>query len=258
MLHADKQALERRLTLNLLHLRQKELAHLTNCCFTLAKPAALFAGFAYIAMSQVSIPDGTLWWVETLFFEISMIAMVFEIAATIRASFVGLMGPALALRGRPGSMHRAVETMGPCFMGAWFYFVMGLIFIFFSTMIILFMQPRHLFNSVISASLVVIGMVLIYRDMGFLHSQFDVAPEEIVGAAFTRTELSSMVRQCAAQAVPAPHSAAAMPDNSQRMHHALRASPTEHHTSYYGKPRNIFFFRASRRDVSLRGDSPKR
>lgn len=135
-------------------------------------------------MSQVQVPEDTPWWLHTLFFWLSMLAMVFEIAATIRASLVGLLGPALALRGRPGSMHHAVETMGPCFMGAWFCFVAGVVFISLSTIVNLFLQPRYLGNSVLAASLVVVGMWLIYRDMGYLHAEFNLHPEDIVTEAY--------------------------------------------------------------------------
>jgi hypothetical protein len=203
MLYADKQRLEQNLALRLLQLRQKELAHLTQCCFTLASPAALLAGFAYIGMSQVDVPMDTPWWLVTLFFELNMLAMVTQIAATIRASYVALLGPALALRGRPGSMHRAVEKMGPCFMGAWAYFLVGLLFIFLATMVNLFIQPRFLFNSIISACLVLVGMVAIVLDMASLHAQFNLPEEQIVGAGFSRAEISTIIRQCAADAVQA-------------------------------------------------------
>jgi len=144
MLHADKLNLEYGLALSLLQLRNKELDHLTNCCFTLAMPAALFAGFAYQGMVQVYMPFDTPDWLATSFYALNAAAMCLLIAATVRTSLVGLMGPALALRGAPGAMHRAVETMGPCFMGAWLYFVVGVMFIYLSCIINLWIQVREL------------------------------------------------------------------------------------------------------------------
>mgnify|MGYP003685092379 FL=1 len=247
MLHADKRALEQRVTLDLLKLRQKELAFLTSSCFTLAQPAALFAGFAYTSMSQVEIPESVPWWLRTLFFEVSMIAMALAIAATVRTSYVGLRGPALALRGQPGSMHRAVETMGPCFMGAWAYFMLALIFIFLSTIVILIMKPNYFGNSILSVALIVVGMALIYRDMGSLHAQFNLKPHEVVGAKFTRSEVATMVRQCAADAILVESSgahrvqASAPPPRAQRPKRVSLA-PAGMGT----RNQSVFFLRAGR------------
>lgn len=113
MLHADKVMLQRQLEVDLLALRQKELDHFSNCLFTLAGPASLLAGFAYVGTTnQVAIPEGTHWALEALYFGLIAGAMLAEIFATTRATLVALMGRALALRGSgPEAMHRAVQMM---------------------------------------------------------------------------------------------------------------------------------------------------
>jgi hypothetical protein len=211
MLLSEKQRLERNLARDLLLLRQKELAHLTNCCCTLAVPSALFVGFAYIGMSQVEFPERTPWWLVALCFETSMLCMAFNMAATIRASFVGLMGPALALRGKPGAMHRAVETMGPCFVGSWVYFLLGMVFVFLSTIVNVFIQARYTYNGALASAVVAIGGVLIFRDIRHLHATFDLPREDVVGAGFSRKELSAIVRRYASRAERVPTPSASPP-----------------------------------------------
>lgn len=130
MLFADKQALERQLEVDLLNIRQRELDHYVHCCLTLSAPAALIAGFAYTGLSsEIPEADANLphfWIAEGLYYVSALAAMVFEVAAVVKATLIALLGPHLALRGPPGSVARAVEQMEPAYMRALKYFWCGL------------------------------------------------------------------------------------------------------------------------------------
>jgi len=194
MLFADKQQLQHQLEVDLLALRQKELDHFTMCCLTLSSPAALIAGFAYTGIAEVTIPEDTHWAMEGLYYIMTVSAMLFQIAATIRASLVALMGPALALRGKAGSMHRSVEAMEPCFRGAWRNFLAGMFCILMSTLINVFQQSQYWASATFVGVGIVLATVEIYRDILYVSRRFNLPANEVERGAFTRQEVRSMFK----------------------------------------------------------------
>jgi len=191
MLAADKVLVQRQLEVDLLSLRQKELVHFTNCLNTLAAPAALLAGFAFVGTTgQVEIPDGTHWALEGLYFVITALAMVCEIAATIRATLVSLMGPALALRGRGAPpMHRAVEMMETSFKGAWQSFVAGLRLMIVSVLLFIIMQVEEWAMALFLGLLVVAGAGFLWKDTSRLGRTFAIPVGEFVLGVFAHDDL---------------------------------------------------------------------
>lgn len=194
MLFADKQQLQYQLEVDLLALRQKELDHFTTCCLTLASPAALIAGFAYSGIAEVSIPEDVHWATEGLYYVMTVLAMLFQVAATVRASLVALMGPALALRGKAGSMHRSVEAMEPCFRGAWRLFLAGMFCIMMSTLINVFQQSQYWASATFVGVGICLATIEIYRDIRYVSKRFNLPPSMVERGAFTRDEVTSMFR----------------------------------------------------------------
>lgn len=194
MLYADKQQLQRQLEVDLLNLRQKELDHFTTCCLTLSAPAALIAGFAYTGIAEVTVPEDTHWAVEGLYYALTVAAMLFQISATIRSSLVALVGPALALRGKAGSMHRSVEAMEPCFRGAWWMFLAGMMCWLLSTLVHLFNQAQHWAIAVVIGAGILLGALAIYRDIVFVGTRFSLPLDQVEKGAFSKSEVESMFK----------------------------------------------------------------
>mmetsp|Transcript_886 Transcript_886/g.2762 ORF Transcript_886/g.2762 Transcript_886/m.2762 type:complete len:459 (+) Transcript_886:90-1466(+) len=195
MLYADKQQLQRQLEVDLLNLRQKELNHFTTCCLTLSAPAALIAGFAYTGIAEVAVPDETPWFVEGLYYTLTVLAMLFEIAATVRSSLVALVGPALALRGKAGSMHRSVEAMEPCFREAWRWFLLGMLFWLLSTLVNVFQQAQHWGIATFVGFVILVAAGLIFRDIRDMGVLFNLPVNQVEKGAFSRSEVESMFRE---------------------------------------------------------------
>lgn len=194
MLFADKQQLQHQLEVDLLTLRQKELDHFTTCCLTLASPAALIAGFAYSGIAEVEIPEDVHWATEGLYYVMTVSAMLFQVAATVRASLVALMGPALALRGKAGSMHRSVEAMEPCFRGAWRLFLAGMFCMLMSTLINVFQQSQYWASATFVGVGICLATIEIYRDIRYVSLRFSLPANQVERGAFTRQEVASMFK----------------------------------------------------------------
>ena len=130
MLLADKRDLQNSLKVSLLQIEEKELNFYTNNCMTVGTQAALLAGFGFAAIIESNVAVSlaseqfdqeldpgeaiALWArvvLQVLWFLCTVVAMILEIFALVKAMQLSILGPGLALRGPEGSMTRALAVM---------------------------------------------------------------------------------------------------------------------------------------------------
>ena len=88
MLYADKRALETKLQVSLLSIREKELTFYTQNCMTVGTQAALLAGFAYNSIIQVDVPDEASDFLTASWLCVSTAGMGFEMSKSCRSERV--------------------------------------------------------------------------------------------------------------------------------------------------------------------------
>jgi hypothetical protein len=111
MLQADKADLKNQLRLRRLQIEEKELHFYAQSCSEVGTQAALLAGFAFGAMTEVDIDSDSSDAIQaTWLFSICM-AMLLEIGALVKAMQLSIHGPGLALRGPEGSVAHAIHVM---------------------------------------------------------------------------------------------------------------------------------------------------
>jgi len=187
MLFADKRALERQLEVDLLDIRKKELDLYTHCSLTLSAPAALLAGFAYTGLSQIDLPEDTPREIEMLYYLSVLAAMVFEVAAVVKATLVALLGPHLALRGPPGAVTRAVTSMEPSYYAALRYFWMGLAAFHISAGLTIWMRARRDVG-IVAAVFILATSLAISNDIRRTLKAFHLEKERITTGDFSPSQ----------------------------------------------------------------------
>ena len=104
--------LQTQLKLHLLQIEERELVYFTENCYNIGTQAALLAGFSFSALMQASAIAGTMnKGIQGGWATMTVLAMVFEIMALVKATQLAITGPGLALRGPEGSMTRAISVM---------------------------------------------------------------------------------------------------------------------------------------------------
>lgn len=113
MLQADKDVVEARTAVNILSIREKELALYTRNTNLLGTVSAIMAGIGYFGLIyvkmgyyRVSGPISQFFYVNGL-----TISMCLALRNLLGTTLIAVMGPGLALRGGQGSMHRAIDNV---------------------------------------------------------------------------------------------------------------------------------------------------
>ena len=157
MLLADKHDLQNKLRLNLLQIEEKELNFYTQSCYTVGTQAALLAGFAFGAITEVDI-DASYHVVLQIMWLVSIVlAMILEIGAVVKAMQLSILGPGLALRGPDGSVLRAILVMREEYVRARNMFYAGLVFFHAAVVVLAWAQYIEWAAAAVSA-LVVAGV----------------------------------------------------------------------------------------------------
>jgi hypothetical protein len=157
MLLADKHDLQNKLRLNLLQIEEKELNFYTQSCYTVGTQAALLAGFAFGAITEVDI-DASYHVVLQITWLVSIVlAMILEIGAVVKAMQLSILGPGLALRGPDGSVLRAILVMREEYVRARNMFYAGLVFFHAAVVVLAWAQYIEWAAAAVSA-LVVAGV----------------------------------------------------------------------------------------------------
>ena len=110
MIQADKELIQSQLKLSSLKVRQKEVAFYGANFESIATVSALVAGFTIGAL-QNRLPNDAHYALSLLFHCAFPLTVMHSLFCVCNSTFVSMFGPGLALRGRDGSMHRAVEGM---------------------------------------------------------------------------------------------------------------------------------------------------
>ncbi|KAL3901531.1 MAG: hypothetical protein SGPRY_012262, partial [Prymnesium sp.] len=114
MLLADKRDLENRLKVSVLHIEEKELQLYTNNCNTIGTQAALLSGFAFTAIIETPLDafiETTERDTKSVWYAVTIVTMLLELAALVKAMQLSLWAPNLALRGPEGSMTVSLIVM---------------------------------------------------------------------------------------------------------------------------------------------------
>jgi hypothetical protein len=110
MIQASKDELEMELQASFAEIRRREMVFYTNNCRALGTQAALFAAFAYSAIS-VELPRSSSHALKGVYLTFATSAMGFAFTSMINSMMASMLGPGYALRGPEGSYHHATESM---------------------------------------------------------------------------------------------------------------------------------------------------
>jgi len=138
MLWADKRALEQRVKVDMIGIREQELKFYTVNLQSIGMQSALLAGYLYPAIIYIVIPQGKNTTLVTAYLCLTASAFGLHMIAVINAMMCSMLAPGLALRGPDGSMHRAVDAMLEEYRLTFFFFYLGVIAFFFSAMLLCF------------------------------------------------------------------------------------------------------------------------
>ena len=138
MLYADKQALETDLKVSLLAIRDRELNFYVQNLRSIATQAGVMSGFAYATVTSATGMAHHGDWQAVLFLLVTTIAMDLNIFALGAATWCGMLGPGLALRGPDGAMDKAVEGLALEYRNIFLAFALGITFFLFSAVVFVF------------------------------------------------------------------------------------------------------------------------
>lgn len=125
MLHAVKRVIETELKVSVLQIRQRELDFYVQNCLLVNMQATLLFGFSYAGF--ISVPPDAHSKLKLAYILVTTAAMSCEVNAVVNTTLLSVLGPGLALRGKDGSMHQAIESMMRGYRRAFISCALGLI-----------------------------------------------------------------------------------------------------------------------------------
>ena len=111
MLAADKLLLQSNLRQRTIQLREKELKLFNANFAAVGTQAAVLAGFTITCLIEITIPDNANHFAKSMLHLYAVISICANLFCVILATMVSVWGSGVALRGRDGSMGRAVDSM---------------------------------------------------------------------------------------------------------------------------------------------------
>jgi hypothetical protein len=196
-LSSPQNDLQTQLKLSLVQIEERELIYFTENSYNIGTQAALLSGFAFAALMQaatvVADPNndkfdagsvhGNL--IQASWAGVTVLAMLFEIMALVKATQLAITGPGLALRGPEGSMTRAISVMRIEYRAIGQLFYIGLFFTLISSAIfafIIFGLPA----AVTVFVLIAISMVWLGRSLSHMSKamQYESVTGEMVNTGF--------------------------------------------------------------------------
>lgn len=127
MLWADKRALEQRVRVDMLQIRERELEFYSANLQSIGLQAGIFAGFLYPAIIYIVIPEGKNDTLITAYLCVAAMAFGLHMLALVNSMMCAMLAPGLALRGPNGAMHKALDDMLEEYRLTFFLFVLGII-----------------------------------------------------------------------------------------------------------------------------------
>ena len=163
MLQADKADLKNQLKLRRLQIEEKEINFYANSCSEVGTQAALLAGFAFGAMTEVDISSDSSDAIQATWLLSICMAMLLEIGALVKAMQLSILGPGLALRGPEGSVAHAVHVMREEYEYSKKLFYAGLFF-FHVAVVVLTWSKFSIWASVSTSAFVLVGLAWLVKE----------------------------------------------------------------------------------------------
>jgi len=127
MLWADKRALEQRLRVDMIGIRERELDFYSANLQAIGLQAGIFASFLYPAIIYIVIPEGKNDTLITAYLCLTAMAFGLHMLAVVNSMMCAMLAPGLALRGPNGAVHRALDDMLEEYRLTFFLFVLGIL-----------------------------------------------------------------------------------------------------------------------------------
>ena len=164
MLSAEHYALEHRAVQQLLDIRQKEVAFLTDRFNAIGTQSSLVAGFVVTTLTAVDAgARDTHPFAKYTFWASSSISLALSFHCLLNSTFAAVWGPGLALRGPSGSVSRAFYLLRSdqkhvmfAFVGSVFFFIIQCAATFF----VLDHIPGWTASGVLNAGILFIGGII--------------------------------------------------------------------------------------------------
>ena len=196
-LSSPQNDLQTQLKLSLVQIEERELIYFTENSYNIGTQAALLSGFAFAALMQAAtvVADynndkfdadtvhGNI--IQASWAGVTVLAMLFEIMALVKATQLAITGPGLALRGPEGSMTRAISVMRIEYRAIGQLFYIGLFFTLISSGIFAFIIFGFTAAATVSL-LIVICMIWLVRSLRHMSKamQYESVTGEIVNTGF--------------------------------------------------------------------------
>ena len=127
MLAADKLLLQSNLKQRTIQLREKELNLFNDNFAAVGTQAAVLAGFTITCLIEITIPNNPNYVVKSMLHIYAVVSICANLLCVTLATMVSVWGSGMALRGKDGSMGRAVDTMNKERTNIFGSFAVGLI-----------------------------------------------------------------------------------------------------------------------------------
>ncbi|KAG8462485.1 hypothetical protein KFE25_010310 [Diacronema lutheri] len=183
MLWADKRALEQRLRVDMIGIRERELDFYSANLQAIGLQAGIFASFLYPAIIYIVIPEGKNDTLITAYLCLTAMAFGLHMLAVVNSMMCAMLAPGLALRGPNGAVHRALDDMLEEYRLTFFLFVLGILAYGLSAVLLCFVI--FTWTVALTTALVAIYFfVLGYFEFARVYSRFKLPPALFITGRF--------------------------------------------------------------------------
>jgi len=182
MLTITKNELVTQVTKQQVEIRQMEVEWYCNNYSMMTGQAAMLAGFAFTQLSTpVPSDHPPSFQIEFWYLFLTCASIGLELSAIVLSAFLSVWGPSLALRGKHGihDLHRAVDCLRDYQDLVFFYFLLGWVLFFVSSIIQIWVYFKQKVALVVSFPLLCFVVVVIYYIVT-LTKKLRISEDEVV------------------------------------------------------------------------------
>lgn len=192
MLFANKQALETDLKVELLSIRERELALYTENCQNIASISCMLAGFAYVTLTyenEDTFADQSHYLGRPVYELLAMFGMLCNMASMFGSTVCTMLGPGLALRGGDGAVDQAVEGLALEYRTIFMLFLMGVVSFYacFTIFLVLDYNQGSTLDVCLHGVIILCFLVFLRstaRACKRIYKKFRLPPEHAVAGSF--------------------------------------------------------------------------
>ena len=183
MLYADKEYLRAGAKVDLLNIQHLELQYHVDNCLAIGLQATLIAGLSYYGIMEIddSKLKGT--YLRLAYYTVTYLSMGMCLISGFLSTYSATQGPGYALRGRDGSMRKAVAGVAADVHSSFALFLAGTFLLFPSLILFLYAVHPLYIATIASSFMLLMGVTMSYVAYG-TRKVFHLRREHIVTSHF--------------------------------------------------------------------------